>query len=252
MLAISQIWFYSLISVTIVSLISLIGVFTLSWKPERLKKISLFLVSFAVGGLFGDAIIHLLPESFEKLGNNILTSLLVIFGIIVFFSLEKFLRWRHCHFPDCDVHLPSVAAMSLTGDAVHNFIDGLLVAASYAVSFQIGLATTLAVIFHEIPQEIGNFGVLVHSGYSVKKALFFNFLSALTAILGAITALVLGFWQEFFASYLLPLTAGGFLYLAGSDLLPELHHDVRPKSSLIQLFLIILGITIMALLTLLE
>jgi len=246
------IWIYSLVSVIIVSLISLIGVFSLSFGIEKIKKASLFLVSFAVGGLFGDAVIHLLPESFEKLGDNLVVSLLVIFGILIFFSLEKFLRWRHCHLPDCDIHLASMVKMSLTGDAVHNFIDGLLIAASYTVSFPIGLATTLAVIFHEIPQEIGNFGVLLHGGYSVKKALVFNFLTALTAILGAIVALVIGQNQELFASLLLPITAGGFLYLAGSDLLPELHHDTRPKTSLIQLFLIILGVGIMTILAFLE
>ncbi|MDP2927006.1 MAG: ZIP family metal transporter [bacterium] len=244
-----MIWIYSLVSVAIISLISLIGVFALALKEEKIKKISLFLVSFAVGGLFGDALIHLLPESFEKLGLNLGTSLLVIFGILLFFVLEKFLRWQHCHEIDCQEHVRSFAAMSLIGDAIHNLIDGMLVAASFMVSLPVGLATTLAVIFHEIPQELGNFGILIHSGLTAKKALLFNFLTALTAILGAVITLAVGSRLEGFSLILLPITAGGFLYLAGSDLLPQLHQESKPSTSLWQMLLMLLGVGIMASLT---
>ena len=246
-----MIWFYTLISVIIISLISLIGVFSLSFGIEKIKKVSLLLVSFAVGGLFGDAIIHLLPETFKEMGFGLLPSLLILSGILLFFVLERFLRWQHCHEIDCPDHRKDVANIILIGDAVHNMIDGMIIAASFLTNIPLGLATTIAVIFHEIPSEIGEFGVLIHSGFSAKKALLFNFLSGLTAILGAIIVLVLGPRINDFSLFLLPITAGGFLYIAGSDLLPELHHDVKLSTSLWQMILIILGISIMASLVLL-
>ena len=205
-----------------------------------------------MGGLFGDAFIHLLPESFQELGTNLSVSLYVISGILIFFVLEKFLRWRHCHIPTSEEHMHPLATINLVGDAVHNLIDGMLVGASYMVSLPIGIATTLAVIMHEIPQEVGDFGVLIHGGLSVKKALTFNLLSALTAMLGAILAIVMGSEIEGFSLSLLPITAGGFLYIAGSDLIPELHHEVKASKSLLQFIMILLGVGVMALLIILE
>lgn len=243
-----RIWIYTLASVFLISLISLIGVFTLSFNKERLKNILLFLVSFAVGGLFGDAFIHLLPESFENLGVNLGTSLYVLLGIFIFFILEKFIRWRHCHIPISKEHMHPVVILNLIGDGVHNLLDGMIVGASFIVSIPIGIATTLAVIFHEIPQEIGDFAVFLHMGMPVKKAMFLNFLSALTAVLGAIISLTIESYIKGFAAYLLPVTAGGFLYIAGSDLIPELHkdRDVKLSTSLLQFISILLGVGIMA------
>lgn len=246
------VWFYTITSVFVVSLVSLIGVFTLSVKKEKIKEISVLLVSFAAGALFGDAFIHLLPEAYEELGMNVSTSLYVLLGLLLFFILEKFLRWRHCHIPASKDHLHPLATMNLVGDAVHNFIDGLLIGATYMVSIPIGIATTLAVIFHEIPQEIGDFGVLIHGGLSVKKALLFNFFSAVIAVLGAVISLLVGPRVEGYALTLLPITAGGFIYIAGSDLIPELKRDCEATTSLQQLLAIILGITTMALLVFLE
>lgn len=243
-----ELWIYTIVSVFIVSFISLIGIFTLSLKKEKLKKILLFLVSFSAGGLFGDAFIHLLPESFKKLGANLTTSLYIILGILIFFSLEKFVRWRHCHITASKEHLHPIVTMNLVGDIVHNFIDGMIIGGSYIVSIPVGITTTIAVILHEIPQEIGDFGVLVHGGLTVNRAIIFNFLSALAAVLGAIISLVIGPHVEGFALFLLPITAGGFLYIAGSDLIPELQHDVKVSTSLWQFMLIILGVGIMALL----
>ena len=245
-------WIYSIVSVFLISLVSLIGVLALSLNRDRLAKLTLFLVSFAVGGLFGDAFIHLLPESFQELGTNLSVSLYVISGILIFFVLEKFLRWRHCHIPTSEEHMHPLATINLVGDAVHNLIDGMLVGASYMVSLPIGIATTLAVIMHEIPQEVGDFGVLIHAGLSVKKALALNFLSALTAMLGVILAIVLGSEIEGFSLSLLPITAGGFLYIAGSDLIPELHHEVKVLRSLLQFVMILLGVGVMAMLIILE
>jgi len=247
-----KVWIYTLVSVALVSAISLIGVFSLSLNQERLKKILLFLVSFAVGGLFGDAFIHLLPQSFEKLGANLTTSLFIVAGIFIFFILEKFIRWRHCHIPTSETHPHPVVTMNLIGDGVHNLIDGMLIGASYCVSIPIGIATTLAVVLHEIPQEIGDFGILVHGGLSVRKALMFNFLSAVTAILGALISLVIGPHLADYSLSLLPITAGGFIYIAGSDLIPELQHEVKLSNSILQFSSIILGVGVMALLVLLE
>ena len=247
-----ELWIYTIGSVVLVSAISFIGILTLLFDRERLNKMLLFLVSFAVGGLFGDAFIHLLPESFEKLGAKLTTSLFIVLGILLFFVLEKFVRWRHCHIPTSEEHPHHLVTMNLIGDGMHNFIDGMLIGASYIVSFPIGITTTIAIILHEIPQEIGDFGVLIHGGLSVRKALLFNFMSASVAAIGAIISLVIGTPIEGYTTALLPITAGGFLYIAGSDLIPELHHEVRASRSLWQLISIMLGVGIMALLALIE
>jgi len=249
-----KVWAWTIGSVIVISLISLIGVVTLSLNKTKLKAILLILVSFAVGGLFGDAFIHLLPQSFKALGVNLKTSLYILAGIFIFFILEKFIRWRHCHIPVSKEHIHPVAIMNLVGDGAHNMLDGMIVAASFVVSVPIGIATTLAVILHEIPQEIGDFGILIYSGITVKKALFLNFISALTAVVGAIIALILESRIRGFAMYLLPITAGGFLYIGGSDLIPELHKEdhVKISTSLLQLVAIMLGIGIMALLVFIE
>lgn len=252
-----QTWIYTIGSVFLVSLISLVGVFTLSLRADRLKKILVFLVSFAAGALFGDALIHLIPESFERIGTNLNASVSIAAGIMLFFALEKFLRWQHCHIPassEHSHHAHPVVALNLVGDAVHNLVDGMIIAASFLVSVPIGITTTLAVLLHEIPQEIGDFAILIHGGLSVQKALFFNFLSALAAFVGAIIFLVIGPYIQAYVNYLLPVTAGGFLYIAGSDLIPELHHgsDVKLSTSLGQFLMIILGIAVMAALVLIE
>lgn len=247
-----KVWFATFVSVLLVSLVSFSGVLTLSLKKKKIKQISIFLVSFAAGALLGDAFIHLIPEAFEKMGVELKTSFFILLGILLFFVLEKFLHWRHCHLPTTKEHPHPLATMNLFGDALHNFIDGLLIGATYMISFPLGAATTLAIIFHEIPQEIGDFGVLIHAGFSIRKALLFNFFSAIIAVLGAVVSLVVGPHIESYALSLLPITAGGFIYIAGSDLIPELKHEHQFKSSLWQFLLIILGMTVVAGLALLE
>jgi len=241
------------VALTAVSLVSLVGVFTLSLQPERLSRFLLYMVSFAVGALFGDAFLHLLPETIAKVGFNLTTSFLILLGIVLFFMLEKFLRWQHCHVPTTHEHTHPVAMLNLIGDGVHNMLDGMIIASSFMVNPTIGVATTLAVIFHEIPQEIGDFGILVHSGFSVQKALWFNFLSALAAFIGALLVFIVGPGIQDLSVYVLPVTAGGFLYIAGSDLIPELHkHDVKLSASFGQLASICGGIAVMALLTFVD
>lgn len=246
------IWIYTIASLIIVSSVSLIGIFFLSLRENILKKLLIFFVSFAVGGLLGDAFIHLIPESFEKLGSNLTTSFLILSGIFIFFALEKFIRWRHCHIPISEKHTHPLATMNLIGDAAHNLIDGMLIGASYIVSIPLGISTTIAIVLHEIPQEIGEFGVLLHSGMPTKKALLMNFTTALFALFGGILALLISSHINNFALYLLPITAGGFIYIAGSDLMPELQHETRVSSSLYQFFSILLGIGMLALLTVLD
>jgi zinc and cadmium transporter len=246
-----MVWIYTLISVGIVSLLSLAGIVTLSLRPARLRKILIFLVAFAVGALFGDVFIHLLPESFEKIGANLVTSLLVIVGFLVFFVLEKFIRWRHMGAVQAKALHP-VVTMNIVGDAAHNLIDGMLIAASFMVNVPIGITTTVAIVLHEIPQEIGDFGILVNGGLSIKRALLFNLLAALTAFVGAVITLLIGTQISNYSVYLLPITAGGFIYIAGPDLIPELQQEVKVSNSLWQLGALILGVVVMALLTVLE
>ncbi len=246
-------WLLAIGSVVIISLISLIGIATLWLKEQQLKKILLYLVSFSVGALFGDAFIHLIPEAIEETGFGLSISLFILFGIFFSFIVEKFLRWRHCHIPTSTEHPHSFAYMNLFGDAIHNLIDGLIIGGSYVVNIPVGIATTLAVIFHEIPQELGDFGVLVHGGFSKKKALCLNLLTALTAIIGTILALMFGSNLEEFTPLLLSFAAGNFIYIAGSDLIPEIRKDeANLKKSTMQTISIILGVCMMLILVLAE
>jgi len=249
------IWAYTLVSVLIVSLLSLVGLFALSVKTERFKSVLFLLVSFAAGALFGDAFLHLLPEAVEGSGFTMGVSLLVIGGISLMFLVEKVIHWHHCHNPaDEEEHVHPSAIMNLVGDGVHNLIDGLIIGATYLVSIPVGIATTLAVAFHEIPQEISDFGVLIHGGFSKGKALFYNFLSALVAVLGAIIALVVGGADRSgsLVHILLPVTAGIFIYVAGADLIPELHKEVKVSKSIGQFFAFLAGVGIMVLLLIAE
>jgi zinc and cadmium transporter len=226
----------------LISLASLIGVFTLSIKDKILSKLLLFLISLSAGALMGGAFIHLLPEASEKLNSGNMYPI-VLFSFILFFLIEKLLHWRHCHKKNCDVH--TFGYMNLFGDAVHNFIDGLVIAATFLTDVKLGIVTSFAIALHEIPQEIGDFGVLLYSGFSRKKALLANFLVALTAVLGGIIGYFLSLQIENMTSYLLPFTAGGFIYIAASDLMPEIRKETNLKKSLVSFAVFILGVGIM-------
>lgn len=241
-------WAYTIISVSVVSLLSLIGALTLMLKEELLRKLLLFFVAFSAGALLGDTFIHLLPEAVEGNGISASISVSILSGLFFFFIMEKILRWRHCHEIDCIEHPKHLGPINLLGDFFHNFIDGVIIAASYLVSPPLGVATTVAVVLHEVPQELGDFGVLLHSGYTAKKALFLNLLSAFSAIIGAVATIIIGGNAGSFTSYAIPFTAGGFLYIALSDLVPELHKESEWKKSLLQLFFMAAGIGIMYLL----
>lgn len=222
-----------------VSLISLIGIFTLLLKDKFLDKILILLIGFSAGALIGGAFLHLLPEALEK-PNNSFVFPCVILGFIIFFVLEKYFYWRHCHNGVCDVH--AFTYLNLIGDGVHNFTDGLVIGASFMVGIHFGMITTLVIIFHEIPQEIGDFGVLVYGGFSKLRALFFNFISALTCVLGTILGYLLSKNIDNFSPYLLSFTAGGFIYIGACDLIPELHKHPDLKKSLASMLAFLCGI----------
>jgi zinc and cadmium transporter len=245
-------WLFALASVTFVSLLSLIGIAFISVNEEKLRRIIFVMVSLAVGALFGDAFIHLLPESFERSNSPVQTSVYVLSGILVFFILEKFLLWRHQHVLESVDHVHPMGYMNLAADAIHNLIDGMIIGASYLVSPSIGIATTIAIVFHEIPHELGNFFVLLHARFTVRRALLFNFLSAIFAILGSIISLLIGSRIENFSALIVPVAAGGFIYIAGSDLVPELNKEVNPVKSAIQLLSIGAGLVVMLLLLMLK
>lgn len=239
-------------SVILVSAISLIGVAFIWVTEAKLKKAFTYMVSFAVGGLLGDVFIHLIPQMTEA-GFSTQTALILIAGILVSFTVERFLQWRHCHVPTSTEHPHSFAYMNLFGDSIHNLIDGLIIGGSFLASIPLGLATTMAVVFHEIPQELGDFSVLIYGGIHKKKALLFNFLTALTAVIGAVIALALGSLIEDATLLLVPFAAGNFVYIAGSDLIPELRKDTPElKKSALQLLSLVAGIVPMVLLLFLE
>jgi zinc and cadmium transporter len=243
---------YILLSVILVSLISITGILFIFMKKKSLDKVLIFLVALSAGSLLGGAFLHLLPEIVDNTGFSLNIAFLVLGGIVFFFIIENFIHWRHCHIQTCDEHQHHLGTMNLIGDGIHNFTDGLIISAAYFVNIPVGIATTLAVIIHEIPQEIGDFGVLLYAGFSKTKAIFFNFLSALTAMIGAVLGIIFASKSDIFVYIAMPLAMGGFLYIAGSDLIPEIHRKQEKRFSFRNLAGIILGILIMYALTFLE
>ena len=238
---------YIILATIIVSLISFVGIITLTLKGQILNTILFVLIGLSAGTLMGGAFLHLLPEaveSSEKFGVSLLDMFLfVLVGFILFFVIEKVLHWRHCHKGECEVH--TFTYMNLIGDSIHNFIDGLIMAASFVASIPLGLTTTIAISTHEIPQEIGDFGVLIYGGFSKKKAIVLNFLVALTAVLGGLVGYLISSRIGNVVSYILPFAAGGFVYIAATDLIPEMKKEVDIKKSMMTLVVFICGILIM-------
>lgn len=242
----NSIWIYSLTSTFLVSLISITGIIFLALKTSRLQNIVFILVSLAVGALLGNVFFHLIPESFKSIENDNLIAVLILSGILVFFVMEKFLSWHHGHDVEhIDQHPKSYGYISLYADGMHNFTDGILIAAGWMSGPEIGMATTLSVVIHEIPQEISDFGILINAGFTSGRALLLNFYAALTAIVGTVATLIAGENIQSFSAYILPVAAGGFIYLAGTDLIPELNKDRSRMNSLIQLLMIITGLALM-------
>ncbi len=246
------VWVSSLTAVAAVSLLSLIGAAALVLRPGTLQRGLRLLISFAAGALLGDAFLHLLPEIAEsEHGLDAFASFALLGGVVAFFILEKVLHWHHAHVPPEEVLHP-VAATNLLGDALHNFIDGSIIAGAFLVSTELGLATAIAVALHEIPQELGDFGILVHAGLRAKRALAVNLLSALAAVVGAVVTLSVASATQGVDRVVLPLTAGGFVYIASTDLIPELHKEPEGAKSVLQLIGLLAGIAVMGALLLLE
>ncbi len=233
---------YILVATFVVSLISFVGVVSLALNDKILNKILLVLIGLSAGALMGGAFLHLLPEAVEK-SSGLDVYLLVLVGFILFFLIEKVLHWRHCHKGHCDVH--TFHYMNLVGDSIHNFIDGLIMAASFVVSLPLGITTSIAIATHEIPQEIGDFGVLLYGGFSKKKAILMNFVVALTAVFGGIVGFFVSSYVENIVIYILPFAAGGFIYIAATDLVPEIRKELDMRKYMATLFVFICGIILM-------
>lgn len=233
---------YILVSTLIISTGALVGIFTLSIKEALLQKALLSLVGFSSGALLGGAFLHLMPEGIEDLPTQTFF-LLVLGAIVLYLLIEKTLHWHHCHQQHCEAH--SIGYMNLVGDAVHNFIDGLIVAASFIVSVPLGITTVIAIGLHEIPQEIGDFGVLLYAGFSKGKALLYNFIVALMVVVGGIVGWVLSSFVDDITTYLIPIAAGGFIYIAVSDLIPELRKKSSYSAFIVNFLLLLAGIAFM-------
>lgn len=233
----------------LVSLGGLVGVVTLLLRRATLKKLLLFLVSFSAGAMMGGAFLHLLPEASETLSPEVLFPVVLV-SFISFFVIEKILHWRHCHEDTCEVH--TIGHMSLIGDALHNLLDGLVIAAAFLTSPELGWITTIAVAAHEIPQEISDFGVLLHAGWSPRRALLANYAVASMAIIGGVGGYFLLDQLQGFQELLIPFAAGGFLYIAASDLLPEIRREKDQPRAWLSFAIFLLGVAFMQALTLFE
>jgi zinc and cadmium transporter len=227
------------------TVLALVGAVTLVLPKPTLERILLPLVGLAAGSLLGGAFFHLMPESIDALGNGLAVYLWLVAGFLVFFVLEQFLHWHHCHRADHDERRP-LGYLILLADGLHNFIGGLAVGGAFTVDIRVGIVAWLAAAAHEVPQELGDFGVLVHSGWHRVSALLWNFVSALTFLVGALTAYALS--DEIDVAYLLPFAAGNFIYIGAADLLPVLaaQSSTRDKLETTATFFCGLGILLAA------
>ena len=244
---------YPIISVIIVSLVSVIFAIPFLIKKKISNKVLLFLLSLSVGVLLSTVFMHFFPEIIEHGHYSLNVAFYLLAGFLLMFILEKFVHAHHkkkCEEGHCGhSHAYHLAPINLIGDGIHNLIDGLVIAGSFAASTTLGIAATISIIFHEIPQEIADFGVLLYSGMSKKKALIFNFMSAATAILGTIFGLFLAERLHGFTEFIIPFAAGNFIYIAASNLVPQLHRECKLKDTFLHIFAIMLGIAIIALTT---
>ena len=238
-----QVIWYIIIAALIDSSLGLIGAFSIFLSKSKFKKLIWILVAFAAGTLFAGGIAHLFIKGIKEVGvNNAIN--LFIFGFLLFYILERFIKWHHCHKIKCKVH--PISYLILIGDGVHNVVDGLVIASTFLVNIDLGIITTIMIIAHEVPQELGNYAVTVYGGFSKLRALMYNFFAQSTCILGS----VFGYYLANFFNYslLIPFAAGGFVYIAASDLIPMLHEEANVKKSLISFSILVLGIVFMLLL----
>ncbi len=238
-----------IVATSIVSIFSLAGIFSLSLKEETLHGILLFLVAFSAGSILGAAYFDLLPEAIELVEES-KVFIYITLGFVLFFFLERFIYWYHGHPHEEDISTElgertftqGFAYLNLIGDGIHNFVDGMIISTSFLIGFSVGLATTIAVIFHELPQEMGDYGILIFGGFNRKKALLLNFFVSLTVVVGGMATIFLIDIVEVLSGLLIAFSAGGFIYLAASELIPELYKEKSFWKSVIQFVIFILGI----------
>ncbi len=259
------------LTIFLIGSLSLIGLFMISIREKTLDRILFILVAFATGTILASALFDLIPESIHHLeelnsgGAGIAENLVfvfIIFGFVIFFVIERFIYWFHGHAHENENKLvcytglgegedfslsrssgvKSFALLNLIGDGLHNYLDGIIIMVAFLSGTRNGIIITLAVLFHEFPQEIGDFGILLYGGFSKKKALFFNFLSGMIALLGGLTAFFLSNTIDMFNLFFLAFSGGGFLYIASTELMPELIKEKDLKKSIVQALIFICGI----------
>ena len=229
-----------LIAVFIVSLVSVLGIL-IFFREKILNKILFFLVSFAAGTLLGAAFLDLLPEALED-GFKETVPVFILIGILSFFVLEKFLHWHHHHAGHENEEVHGFTYLNIFGDAIHNFLDGAVIAISFMNNTALGIIATIAIIAHEIPQEIADFSILIYGGFSKAKALVYNFMTALTAVIGALAAYFYSSAIQNSSTFLTSFAVGGFVYIASTDLIPEIQKEKNLKKSFVQFILMFFGI----------
>jgi zinc and cadmium transporter len=230
-----------LFSGILMSAIALVGSITLFLSEATLKKILLPLVALAAGTLLGGALLHMIPAAIEKSGNEVPVYIWTLVGFTLFLALEQFLHWHHCHRTPSE-HKP-LTYLILIADGVHNFIGGLAVAGAFLIDVRVGISTWIAAAAHEVPQELGDFGILIHGGWKKGKALLYNLLSALAFLLGGIIAYGASF--TFDVTFLLPFAAGNFIYIAAADLIPEIKHEESARLNVIHFLSFLIGIALL-------
>jgi zinc and cadmium transporter len=236
-------------AIACVSAVPLLALLILVQHEHRLTSMLPYLISLAAGALLGAAIFHLMPEAAEVLGTGRMFAGGIFAGFFGFLLLERFLRLhQHVHRAHGEHRTAPFAVLNLAGDAVHNFIDGAIIAAAFMMDTRLGVATTFAVIMHEVPQELGDFGVLLHAGHAPRRAILLNFAVATTAFAGGLATLIAGARMQAVVHVLLPVSAGTFLYIAASDLIPELQREQRTSRSVVQVSLVLCGALVLMLL----
>ncbi len=257
---------FILLATAAIALLALSGIVLLFYRGHHINKLLLGFVALSAGAMLGNALFHLLPEAIEMSEGGRISlfgsMLLVALAFILSFLLEQIFSWHHCHtashhageepHPHCEREIQPYSRLVLLSDAVHNFMDGIIIAASFIVSPALGVTTAIAIALHEIPQELGDFAVLVHGGYTKRRALFLNFLSALTVVVGGVVGYFVTSASELAVPVLLPFAAGSFLYIAASDLLPELKHEEKLTKTLLHFAIFLIGVAIMAVTALAE
>jgi zinc and cadmium transporter len=238
-----------ILATLIVSVFSLSGIITLSLREKTLHSILFFLVAFSAGSILGASLFDLLPEAVELVDESVVF-IYVAVGYLAFFVLERFIYWYHGHGHHGDIEgmgderapAKGFAYLNVLGDGIHNFIDGMIIAASFTAGFSVGLATTIAVIFHELPQEMGDYGILIYAGFERSKALILNFMAALSVVVGGVFGIFFLGTVEALSGLLIAFSAGAFIYLSASELIPELQEEDDLWRSLVQFGVFLVGL----------